>query len=191
MCRGPRFNGEHLWNSSIGVPSKVIECDWCVSCGFPRPGFMDPRDKWKAEAMANPSKNKGTAAETRVVKWLVGAGFPDARRNTLGGRFDPGDVEPVPAAVPPIIISVKDGYRLDVHPQTVLFASWWVDLGDTRERRSPEALALLAHKRAGKTDPTFWHWYFDLAHFGRDEGVVKVTGQQAALIMRRHHARWR
>jgi hypothetical protein len=52
MCRGELLNGEHLWNSLIGVPSKVVECDWCIQCGFPRPGFMDPAvkaEKWKAD----------------------------------------------------------------------------------------------------------------------------------------------
>lgn len=170
------------------APSMNMECDSCAACGFPRPGFIDPAVKaaqWKASAMANASKKKGTAAETCVVKWLIEAGFPDARRNTLGGRFDPGDVEPVPANTPPIIISVKDGYGADVHPQTVMFKKWWTELDGTRERRNPEALALLVHKRVGKSNPTFWHWYMDIAHFGRDEGVVKVTGHQVKLIMHR------
>lgn len=135
--------------------------------------------------MANPSKQKGTAAETRVVRWLIEAGFPDARRNTLGGRFDPGDVEPIPAAAPPIIISVKDGYGPDIHPQTDRFAKWWAELNGTRERRNPEGLALLVHKRVGKTDPTYWHWYLDARHFREDLGVVKVTGHQARIIMHR------
>lgn len=45
MCRGDLPEG-HLWNSSIGVPSKVIECDWCVICSTPRPGYLDPQLKW-------------------------------------------------------------------------------------------------------------------------------------------------
>lgn len=39
----------HLWNSVIGYPSKVIECDWCTICSVVRPGFMDPRDKWRTD----------------------------------------------------------------------------------------------------------------------------------------------
>lgn len=51
MCRGDLPEG-HLWNSSIGVPSKVIECDWCLICSAPRPGYLDPRDKWKTDDKA-------------------------------------------------------------------------------------------------------------------------------------------
>lgn len=32
-----------------------VESDWCVRCGLPRPGFIDPAvkaDKWKAEDAA-------------------------------------------------------------------------------------------------------------------------------------------
>jgi len=36
---------DHLWNSDIGVKGRVIVCDWCVSCGDPRPGFIDPRER--------------------------------------------------------------------------------------------------------------------------------------------------
>lgn len=41
--------------------------------------------------MSNPSKSKGTAAETAVVRYLTARGVP-AQRVTLSGRFDRGDV---------------------------------------------------------------------------------------------------
>lgn len=37
----------HIWNSTIMRPSKVIESDWCTRCGVGRPGYLDPREKWK------------------------------------------------------------------------------------------------------------------------------------------------
>lgn len=152
--------------------------------------------------MPNRNKAKGTAAETAVVNWLrESCGFLDARRNTLGGRFDPGDVEPVPAATPPVIISVKDGkeapycphcrQRRERHMQTALFSEWWADLTETVERRSPLALPLLCHKRAGKASPEGWKWYVDSAHLGRYRmGPVSITGSQARFLMQRHIARW-
>jgi len=42
--------------------------------------------------MSNPSKQKGTAAETAVVRYAREHGFPLADRLTLSGRYDRGDV---------------------------------------------------------------------------------------------------
>lgn len=39
----------HVWNSVIGYPARVVECDWCIRCSTVRPGYGDPRDKWKEE----------------------------------------------------------------------------------------------------------------------------------------------
>lgn len=154
--------------------------------------------------MGNRNKAKGTAAETSVVNWLrESCGYADARRNTLGGTFDPGDVEPIPAAVPPVIISVKDGkegaycahcrQRHELHMQTALFEKWWDELTSTIARRSPLALPLLVHKRAGKATPEEWKWYVDLsfAHITRYRlGPIAITGPQARFVMRRHTASW-
>jgi len=38
--------------------------------------------------MANPSKAKGTAWESMLVKWLRENGFPDADRSPLRGSLD-------------------------------------------------------------------------------------------------------
>lgn len=37
----------HLWHADIVMPSRVIDCDWCVVCEAVRPGFGDPQEKWK------------------------------------------------------------------------------------------------------------------------------------------------
>lgn len=47
----------------------------------------------KGKTMANKSKTKGTAAETRVVKYLKDHGFTEAKRIALHGSKDMGDVE--------------------------------------------------------------------------------------------------
>ena len=45
---------------------------------------------------ANPSKRKGTAWESEVVRYLSERGFPEARRNVQYGAKDIGDVGGVP-----------------------------------------------------------------------------------------------
>jgi len=42
------------------------------------------------------AKAKGTAAETAVVKYLQGAGFPNAERRALSGANDLGDITGIP-----------------------------------------------------------------------------------------------
>lgn len=42
--------------------------------------------------MANPSKQKGTKAETAVVRYMVDLGLDDAHRQPLAGAKDIGDV---------------------------------------------------------------------------------------------------
>jgi Holliday junction resolvase len=42
--------------------------------------------------MSNPSKQKGTAAETALLRWLHANGHPDAVRNPPSGAKDVGDL---------------------------------------------------------------------------------------------------
>ena len=59
--------------------------------------------------MANPSKQKGTRAETKVVRYLEDHGFV-ARRQALAGSDDHGDIEAYrPDSTEKIIIEVKAG----------------------------------------------------------------------------------
>lgn len=39
------------------------------------------------------AKQKGTAAESALVKYLQSVGFADAKRKVLSGAFDKGDIE--------------------------------------------------------------------------------------------------
>lgn len=152
--------------------------------------------------MTNKSKNIGTKWESDLVKWLQISGFPDAKRNVLGGANDPGDVEPIPGAAPLIIISAKSGYGKDVHPDTRLFSEWWEALNRTvRRRNSGNGLGMLCHKREGKSSPRYAHWfvaYRDI-NFGRHTGMpflgpVKITGTQALRLMfywkLQHSGKW-
>ena len=42
--------------SMLGVPSRVTDCDWCVNCGAPRPGYIDPKQK----GLSSESGDQGT-----------------------------------------------------------------------------------------------------------------------------------
>lgn len=55
--------------------------------------------------MVNPSKAKGTAAETAIVKYAQGLGFPFAERIPLHGNHDHGDIRLAPG----LILEVKAG----------------------------------------------------------------------------------
>lgn len=156
--------------------------------------------------MANKSKSDGTKWETAIVRWCIKHGYINARRNVLGGKYDPADIDPVPSGSPPIIISAKWGYgsscdhcnrRSEVHPQTKLFEEWWFDLHDARRRRNPNALALLCHHRPGKASPAAAHWYVSSGQIPGPNtaaphdpkyniGLVKITGEQALAVMKRY-----
>jgi hypothetical protein len=50
------------------------------------------------------SKQKGTAAETAVVNWLVSKGRKHVERRSLNGVNDRGDI----AGVPGVVLEVKN-----------------------------------------------------------------------------------
>jgi len=60
--------------------------------------------------MVNPGRQKGTAAETAVVEYLISAGYQNAERRALHGSNDRGDI----AGIPGVVIEVKSEktYRL-------------------------------------------------------------------------------
>lgn len=153
-------------------------------------------------SMVNRPKAKGTWAETAVVKWLATQGWKNARRNALTGALDSGDIDVIPEDPPPIIISVKNGYGgkacvtcnhiRPVQTDSALFREWWVHLNAVAQRRNQGAMVLLVIKKAGKTDPQYWHWYAHSSQFSTNNtlGVVELTGSQAAQVMRQYITRY-
>lgn len=69
--------------------------------------------------MANPSKQKGTRAETKVVRYLESSGFA-ARRQALAGSEDQGDIEAVSPHDEKFIIEVKAGKQTTAPNRTQL-----------------------------------------------------------------------
>ncbi|WP_179857940.1 hypothetical protein [Streptomyces sp. OK228] len=60
-----------------------VESDWCVVCGMPRPGYIDPAvkaEKWKAEADAAEDEGlQGLLSERPRVAQLDGSGEAASR----------------------------------------------------------------------------------------------------------------
>lgn len=121
--------------------------------------------------MANPSKSKGTRAETNVVKYLESHGFA-ARRLALAGSADPGDIE----AYPPdkktkVIIEVKAGEQTKA-PNRSQIEEWCRQAkveGDNSDA-DIAVLIVVRHNRALKDAdvyepernvPARMHWYFE------------------------------
>lgn len=116
--------------------------------------------------MANPSKAKGTAAETRVVKYLRSFGI-QAERKALSGAEDQGDIK-VMVRDAELTFEVKAG-KQTVNPSRNQLSEW---LRQTEiEGRNSGCDAVLVVARHGKNpqDYDVWipyessriHWYLD------------------------------
>lgn len=104
------------------------------------------------------SKQKGTSAETAVVRYLQANGFPHVERRALAGVNDKGDI----AGVPGVVIEVKNCSRMDL--------SGWVREAETERDNAHAAVGVVWHKRRGKADPA--HWF------------VTLTGSQFVELLR-------
>jgi len=56
------------------------------------------------------SKQKGTAAETSVVNWLLSKGRKQVERRSLNGSNDRGDI----AGIPTVVIEVKNCVKVEL-----------------------------------------------------------------------------
>lgn len=120
--------------------------------------------------MANPSKQKGTRAETKVVRYLEDHGFI-ARRQALAGSDDHGDIEAYrPNSNEKIIIEVKAG-KQTIAPNRNQIKEWCrqaeIERGNAGANSS--ALIVVRYNRALKDadvyipycDEVRVHWYLD------------------------------
>lgn len=103
--------------------------------------------------MANPSKAKGTKAETELVRWLNGNGFGQAERRALHGSTDLGDV----VGIPSMVVSVKmrkQGAQMN-------FSGWLNDLAgmvlNATKAGACAPAGLLVVRRTGYPDPARWY----------------------------------
>ena len=82
------------------------------------------------------SKQKGTAAETAVVKYLQSNGFPYAERRALHGINDKGDI----TGCGPVVFEVKDH-------ATLKLSEWVGELKDEIANAKANTGTVVAKKR--------------------------------------------
>ena len=119
--------------------------------------------------MANPSKQKGTRAETKVVRYLEDCGFV-ARRQALAGSDDRGDIEVyAPDSTEKIIIEVKAG-KQTAAPSRSQIEEWCRQAVVEKENAGARscALVIVRYHRALKDSDVYVpyegmrvHWYLD------------------------------
>jgi hypothetical protein len=120
--------------------------------------------------MANPSKAKGTAAETAVVRWARDNGFPMADRQPLRGNRDAGDIDLCPG----IVLEVKNHAGAAVgQPRPGLLAAWMAQAALECENAGAVMCPLVV-KRGGTADPGRWFAYIQAYEFARLMGAPTV-----------------
>lgn len=91
------------------------------------------------------AKQKGTAAETAVVKWLIDKGRKHVERRSLNGSNDRGDI----AGLPGVVIEVKNHARLTL--------SEWLDELAVEMYNDKADTGIVLHKKKGTTDVGKWY----------------------------------
>lgn len=91
------------------------------------------------------AKQKGTAAETAVVRYLQDNGFIHAERRALHGTLDKGDI----TGCGPVVFEVKDH-------KTITLSAWLKELHDEIANAKANTGAVVA-KRRGTTNPAEWY----------------------------------
>jgi len=95
--------------------------------------------------MSNPSKQKGTAAETAVVKYLRQNGFPKAERRALQGNLDKGDI----AGIDDVVLEVKDHKTMNL--------SGWIKELEVEINNANAFTGVVVHKKRGTLDVGEWY----------------------------------
>lgn len=98
--------------------------------------------------MTNPSKKKGTAAETALVAYLNDLGYT-AERRAAGGMFDKGDI--VVKELPHVVFEVKAVARIELASYIDELRAEMLNAGATA--------GVLVVKRRGKSNPGEWYWF--------------------------------
>lgn len=91
------------------------------------------------------SKQKGTAAETAVVRWLLTKRKGSIERRSLNGANDRGDI----TGIPNVVIEVKNHARMEL--------SQWVKELEVEMVNDSAEQGVVIHKRRGTTDVGSWY----------------------------------
>lgn len=142
--------------------------------------------------MSNPPKERGTRAETAVVRHLVALGIP-AERRALKGAADDGDVWAYGGRV---VIEVK---RRRTRPHDEELSRMWGEANREASRVPHADVAMLVVKRPGRANPALWWAFFthadlcwlsgldpDELPMGVGNALVQVTLRHACELMAAH-----
>lgn len=113
--------------------------------------------------MTNRPKQRGTAAETAVLRHVRDNGFPWAHRLALTGNADQGDISLLPGNL--VILEVKaHASAATGQPGDAQLAEW---MRQTRTERinAGADYGVLVVKRKGTTDPGRWWAYVTAGQF--------------------------
>lgn len=91
------------------------------------------------------SKQKGTAAETAVVRYLKEKGYVNCERRSLNGANDRGDI----AGIESTVIEVKNHARMEL-------AQWVAEL-EVEIANDNAATGVVIHKKRGTTNVGDWY----------------------------------
>lgn len=91
------------------------------------------------------AKQKGTAAESAVVRYLREQGWDAVERRTLCGVKDRGDV----AGLPGIVLEIKDHAAMSL--------AGWVDEAQVEKINDDARIGIVWHKRRGRGSPADWY----------------------------------
>lgn len=105
--------------------------------------------------MANPSKGKGTAAETAVARYLEVNGWPYAERRSLNGALDKGDI----TGTPGLCWEVKAGWPLQ-------YSAWLDELRvETHHAKATHGILVSKPRGVGVGRVEVWHAVMEAAEF--------------------------
>lgn len=133
-------------------------------------------------------KDIGTSAETAVVRFARGAGFPGADRLTLSGTADRGDVRLTTGLTAGVVVEVKGGKAAEGASDAQVAA--WLDETERERVNAGAAVALLVTKRKGHGAARAGAWWAHvrLGTFVRWHGsfllAQRLDGAAAAVPIR-------
>ena len=128
--------------------------------------------------MANPSKSKGTSAETACVRWFRLNGFTGADRQPLRGNRDAGDLDLAPG----LVAEIK-AYRLPLGTPTAGQLAAWLDQADMEKVNAGARHCPLIVKRPGTTDVGRWFAYLPFGDFALLTGAFVPEDLDTAPVM--------
>ena len=121
--------------------------------------------------MSNPSKKRGTAGETAVVRYLRANGFPHTDRQPLRGNLDAGDL----LVAPGLVAEVKNVAVAGRGQVPAAMLTRWMGECEAERRNAGAAHCPLIVKRAGTTDVGAWFAYLPAWGFVHLVGDASVS----------------